>query len=96
MVRFDCFPSGGELSMMHERHALIVKAPQLAGEEFAVPCKEAGRTSGLVPIERLAFWIRRGIAGCADIVQLRVGIGGHHHDALHVRREARSRQSVAG
>ena len=41
-VRFHSFPRRRELPMMHERTALIVKAPEFTGDELAVPCKESG------------------------------------------------------
>jgi hypothetical protein len=44
IVGFNSFPGGSELPMMHERTALIVEAPQLACNEFAVPREESRRS----------------------------------------------------
>jgi len=63
IVGFDSLSDGGELSVMHEGAALVVEAPQLAGDEFAIALKELRRSGGLVLIKRLAFRLgcRRGI-----------------------------------
>ncbi len=42
VVRFDSFPGSGELPVMHKGPALVIEAPQLAGDEFAVSRKESG------------------------------------------------------
>ena len=81
---------------MHERPALIVEAPELPRDELAVSRKESRRTRWLVLIKRLAFRIGRWVAGGADVVQLEVGIRGHHDDALRVRPQAGFRQFVTG
>ena len=40
MVSFDRLPRGREFAMMHERPTLVVEAPQLASDKFAVPREE--------------------------------------------------------
>jgi hypothetical protein len=47
-------------------------------------------------VKRLAFRIGRRVAGGADVMQLEVGVRGHHDDALPVRPQARLRQFVSG
>src|SRR5215469_4233330 len=71
-VGFDGLPGRGELPVVHERAALIVEAPELAGDELAVARKERLRAGRLILVERLAFRIGLRIAGGTDIVQLEI------------------------
>src|SRR6516164_9034720 len=72
VMRFDRFSGRGELPLMHERPTLVIKAPQLAGDEFAVAFKESGRSSRLVLVERLTLRILLWVAGGADVMQLEI------------------------
>ena len=78
VMRFDGFSRGGELPVVHEGATLVVEAPKLAGNEFAVSREERVRSRRLVLVERLALRISGGFAGCADVMQFEIGIGGHH------------------
>src|SRR5215469_14910687 len=93
-MRFDRFPGGGELPVMHERPTLVIKAPQLAGDEFAVAFKESGRSGRLVLVERFTFRIGLWLAGGADVMQLEIAVQ-LHHDFSMARSQARKRQRLA-
>jgi hypothetical protein len=86
--------------MMHERSALIVKTPELAGDEFAVAVEEFTiRTSRqsrrrLVLIEGLALWVGCAInCGVMHVVQFKIGVSGHHNDTI-VLSQARKGQFI--
>src|SRR5258708_3135728 len=78
VVRFNRFPGGRELPMMHKRTALVVEAPQLASDEFAVARKERARSSRLVLVEGLTLRIGPRVAGGTNVMQLKVGVCLHH------------------
>lgn len=80
--------------MVHEGATLVVEAPEFARNEFAIPCKKAGRPSRLILVERLAFGIGLRVAGSADVVHLEIGVSGHH-DHVAPRTQTRSRQGIA-
>ena len=96
IVGFDGFAGGSQLSVVHERAALVVEALELAREEFTVAGKEACRASRLILVERLAFGIALRIARGADVMELEIGVSGHHDDALCVGLQMRRRELVAG
>src|SRR6266852_2827198 len=81
VVSFNSFPGGGEFPVVHERSALIVEAPQLASNEFAVPSEETWRSGRLVLVEGLAFRIFRWVADAdvMHVMQLQIGVRGHHY-----------------
>lgn len=56
-----------------------------------LPTKNAGDHSGLILVERFAFGIGLWVAGGADVMELQVGVGGHH-DHASLRAEARKRE----
>jgi len=49
---------------------LIVKAPELPGDELAISFEKCGRACGLVLVEGLTLWIGRRIARGTDVMQL--------------------------
>jgi hypothetical protein len=75
---------------MHKRPALVIKAPQLSGDEFAVSREESGRSGGLVLVERLAFRIGCRITRGADVVELEIGVSFNLNNAI-MRSQARER-----
>src|SRR5215472_15529804 len=79
VVCFDSLPRSGELTMVHECPALIVEAPEFARNKFAIPRRESRQSCGLVLVKGFAFGISLRIAGGADVMQLKVGIRGHHN-----------------
>src|SRR5260370_37076187 len=83
VVRFDSFPGGGELSVVHERPALVVEAPKLAGDKSAGPGKEARRSCRLILVERFAFGIGCGVTCGADVMQFEIGVSlGQHRPSV--------------
>src|SRR6516165_1842982 len=91
---FDRFSGGRELPVMHERPTLVIKAPQFAGDEFAVACKESGRSSWLVLVERFTFRIGLWVAGGTDVMQLKIAVYLHHNLSM-ARSQAWKRQRLA-
>ncbi len=91
---FDRFARRGELSVVHECSTLVVKAPKLPGDEFAIPGEKCRRACGLVLVERLAFRIGCGVTRGADVMQLEIGVS-LHHNRSKVSLQARKGQSIA-
>src|SRR5260370_1243466 len=94
VVGFDRFARRGEFSMVHECSTLVVKAPKLPGDEFAVSCEKCGRACGLILVEGLAFRISCGVTRGADVMQLEIGISLHHNRPM-MSLQARKRQRIA-
>src|SRR5438128_5277865 len=95
MMSFDGLPRGRELAVMHERSTLVVEAPQLARDEFAVPREEAWRSSRLILVERFTLGVGRRITCGADVMQLEIGVSFDQNRPV-VRSQARKRQHTAG
>src|SRR5260370_241282 len=84
VVRFDSLPGGGELSAVHERPALVVEAPKLAGDKSAVSGKEARRSCRVILVEGFAFGIGCGVTCGADVMQYEIGVSvAHEIRAFH-------------
>src|SRR5260370_33831598 len=94
VVRFDSLPGGGALSVVHERHALVVEAPKLAGDKSAVSGKEARRSCRLILVEWFAFGIGCGVTCGADVMQFEIGVSLDQNRPI-VRSQARRRQHTA-
>ena len=94
MMSFDGLPRGRELAVMHERSTLVVEAPQLARDEFAVPREEAWRSSRLILVERFTLGVGRRITCGADVMQLEIGVSFDQNRPV-VRSQARKRQHHA-
>src|ERR1700745_1400277 len=84
VVCFDSFPGSGELSVMHESATLVVKTPEFAGDRCAMSREEPRGACRLILVEGLAFGIGFRVARCTDVMQLEIGVSGHHnHSVMH-------------
>ena len=92
VVRLYSLSCGGKFPMVHERSALIVKAPEFTGNEFAMPSKKSWRSRWLVLIEWLTFRIGLWITRRADVVQLEVRVCRNHDYTIRIWPQARLRQ----